>query len=290
MVSKATLLHLRIPFSFYLMPFFCFALSQSPDPNLTYLILSFIIIHLFFYPASNGYNSYYDKDEESIGGLENPPPVNKELLYVSLIFDGFALLLSLYISWQFALMLLGIGLVSKAYSHPSIRLKKYPVVGLITVALFQGAYTYLMSYMAINGTSFAPLSDPSVLFAAGLCSLMLFGSYPMTQVYQHGEDGRRGDVTMSRMLGIKGTFFWTAFIFSLTTAGFVVYFIHYYSLAIALLFPVFLLPTLVYFLQWFWRVWKDPKEADFKSTMKLNSLSSWSFIIFFLFLYMYKLV
>lgn len=286
MVSRATLLHLRIPFSFYLVPFFCFALSQSPDPNLTYLILSFIIIHLFFYPASNGYNSYYDKDEESIGGLENPPPVDTELLNVSLIFDGFALLLSFYISWQFALMLFIIGLVSKAYSHPAIRLKKYPILGLITVALFQGAYTYLMSYLAINGTDFAQLLVPKVLFAGGLCSIMLFGSYPMTQVYQHGEDGRRGDKTMSRMLGVQGTFLWTALVFLVATAGFVFYFIRYYSISIALLFPLFLLPTLIYFLMWFVRVRKDPAAADFKSTMKLNSLSSWCFVVFFLFLYM----
>jgi 4-hydroxybenzoate polyprenyltransferase len=288
MVSKSTILHLRIPFSFYLLPFFCFALSQSTDVKVPFLLLGFFVIHLFFYPASNGYNSYYDKDEESIGGLENPPPVNKELLYVSLLFDAVALILGILVNWQFAAMVFGIGMVSKAYSHPAIRLKKYPILGLITVAVFQGAYTYLMSYVAINGTNFSSLGDARILYAGGLCSLMLFGSYPMTQIYQHGEDGRRGDKTMSRMLGIQGTFFWTGAIFFLATVGFVLYFVTYYDWSIAVIFPAFLLPTLLYFFYWFLKVLKDPKEANFKATMRLNSISSCCFVAFFMFLYLYK--
>lgn len=286
MVSRATILHLRIPFSFYLMPFYFFALSQSPDPKPAFIILSFLIIHLFFYPASNGFNSYYDKDEESIGGLENPPPVSAELLRVSLLLDGLALLLCLYINWQFALMLFIIGAVSKAYSHPRVRLKKYPVLGLLTVAFFQGAFTFTMSYLAINGFEFGKVYDAKIWQAATLCALMLLGSYPMTQVYQHNEDGRRGDLTMSRLLGIHGTFIWTAIIFFMATAGFVLFISYYYSLLFAVAFPAFLFPTLVYFLLWYLRVRKNPAAADFRSTMKLNSLSSWCFVLFFLFLYL----
>ena len=285
MIKKSTLQHLRIPFSIFLMPFFCFAASQSVTPNLFFLLLSFIIIHLFFNPASNGFNSYYDKDEESIGGLENPPPVDKELLWVSLAFDVIGQLLCFLISWQFAVMVFIIGLMSKAYSHPAIRLKKYPILGLLTVAFFQGAWTYLMALLAIDGLTFEELWTDKNLFSAGLCSLLLFGSYPMTQVYQHGEDGRRGDQTISRMLGIKGTFYWTIAVFSIGTGAFILYFLTYYSLTLALIYPVFMGPTLVYFLLWFLRVLKDEKTADFKSTMNLNKISSVSFILWFTLLY-----
>ena len=288
MFKKSTFQHLRIPFSVYLMPFFCFAASQSSHPDWWNLFLAFIIIHLFFNPASNGFNSYYDKDEESIGGLENPPPVEKELLYVSLLFDLVGQLLCFLINWRFALMVFIIGIMSKAYSHPAIRLKKYPVLGLLTVAFFQGGWTYLMSLLAIDDLSFSDLCNEKSLFAAGLCSLLLFGSYPMTQVYQHNEDGRRGDNTISRMLGIKGTFYWTISVFSIGTAGFFLYFLHYYSLSIALLYPVFMTPTLVYFLLWFLRVLKEEKAADFRSTMNLNKISSLSFIALFTFLYFYS--
>ncbi len=288
MIKKSTLLHLRIPFSIFLMPFFCFAASQSQHPNGWYLLLSFVIIHLFFNPASNGFNSFYDKDEESIGGLETPPPVDKELLTVSLLVDLAGHLLCFIISWRFALMVFIIGLMSKAYSHPAIRLKKYPVAGLLTVAFFQGGWTYLMSLLAIDDLNFTDLITPQTLFAASLCTILLLGSYPMTQVYQHGEDGRRGDQTISRMLGIRGTFYWTIAVFSLGTAGFFIYFYTYYSLSIALIFPVFMLPTLGYFLWWFLKVLKDESSANFRSTMTLNKISSLSFITLFTFLYLHS--
>jgi 1,4-dihydroxy-2-naphthoate octaprenyltransferase len=179
-------------------------------------------------------------------------------------------------------------MVSRAYSHPAIRLKKFPIIGLIAVALFQGAHTFYMSIIGINGVSFESLLDEKILYGGSLCTLMLFGSYPMTQVYQHGEDGKRGDLTMSRMLGIEGTFLWTGGIFFLVSVGFFFYFLNFYSLNIALTFPLFLLPTLIYFSYWYLNVRGDKSKADFKSTMRLNTISSICFICFFLYLYMIK--
>jgi 1,4-dihydroxy-2-naphthoate octaprenyltransferase len=281
MIKQSTILHLRIPFSLYLLPFFCFAASQATKPNVWYLILSAIIIHLVFYPSANAFNSYYDKDEGSIGGLENPPPVDKEVLHVSYIFEFAALALSLLISWRFFIMIMIINLMFKAYSHPSIRLKKYPWLGLLTVALFQGGHTYMMSYMAINDSPFDALLEPSILIPAVLCTMLLLGSYPMTQIYQHDEDGRRGDLTISRQLGVKGTFIWTGIIYAFGISGFLAYLTSYYSFLFAIALLICLAPTLVFFIQWFLRVLKDESKADYRSTMKLNQISSLSFICFF---------
>src|ERR1051325_5485356 len=96
MFSKSTLLHLRIPFSYFLLPVYLFAVSVSPNITEKRLIWVFIILHFLLYPASNGFNSYFDKDEKSIGGLENPPPVNKSLYYVSLLFDAAAVVLAFF--------------------------------------------------------------------------------------------------------------------------------------------------------------------------------------------------
>ena len=68
-MKRSTWLHLRIPFSFYLLPIFCFAVSQAPHPRLAVTLLIAIILHLMAYPASQGFNSYYDRDQGSIGGL-----------------------------------------------------------------------------------------------------------------------------------------------------------------------------------------------------------------------------
>src|SRR5262245_40811926 len=131
MLSNSTIKLLRIPFSFFLSPLYFFALSQVPQINWTKAILIFFILHLLIYPASNGYNSYMDRDTESIGGLEKPPPPSRELFIVTIFLDVAGLLMSWLIDPLFALLMpLYIG-ASKAYSYRGIRLKKYPVVGYL---------------------------------------------------------------------------------------------------------------------------------------------------------------
>jgi len=282
MLSRSTLQHLRLPFSIFLMPVYCLALSQASGVEMGRAFLVFVAVHLFLYPASNGFNSYYDKDEQSIGGLEFPPPVTQDLLYVSLLFDAIAIGLGVLVSWQFAVLLLDSGLISKAYSHPAIRLKKYPWLGLLTVALIQGAYTYWMCYVGLTGTDWSIISEPRILAAAGLSALLLLGSYPMTQIYQHEEDSRRGDRTISLLLGIKGTFAWTAIVFTLAMAGFYGYFTRYYSLDVFLIFLFFLTPVLGYFLSWAWQTFRNPAKADYKHTMRLNLISSVCLVLAFL--------
>jgi 1,4-dihydroxy-2-naphthoate octaprenyltransferase len=260
---------------------FLFALSISPQRDWVNTALAFIAIHLFLYPASNGYNSFYDKDEKSIGGLENPPPVTKELLYVSWWFDGIALLIGLWINLYFAGALLLYGLVSKAYSYEGIRLKKRPIIGWLTVGVFQGGFTFLMCYLAINKVIPAQLLDERIMLGAILSTILLLGSYPMTQVYQHEEDAKRGDITISLLLGIKGTFLFTMIIFMIAAIGFSIYYYDYYGNIALIGFHIALLPVLVYFVSWFVQVNKDLKKANFRNTMRLNMLSSVCLIIFY---------
>jgi len=112
---------------------------------------------------------------------------------------------------------------------------------------------------------------------------MLFGSYPMTQVYQHEEDGKRGDETLSRMLGIMGTFHFTALMFAGASAGFCWYYMHYYGTTEALLFVAFLGPVLAYFGWWYLKVRQDASYANFTNTMRLNMVSSVCLSAYFIF-------
>nr|GFC50206.1 hypothetical protein [Tanacetum cinerariifolium] len=120
------------------------ALARRADPTGRYHALRvpfgwgrvaavFGILHLLVYPASNGYNSFYDKDEGSIGGLKAPPKVTPELLHLVWLFDFLALGCSLLLGWPFAGLVLVYLLVSKAYSYEGIRLKKYPLVSTAVV-------------------------------------------------------------------------------------------------------------------------------------------------------------
>ena len=280
--TQSTLLHLRIPFSFFLLPVYLFALSISPDYRFLDALLVFFIVHFLLYPASNGYNSYFDRDESSIGGLKHPPPVNQQLYYVSLGLDVAAIALGSLISDLFAGMLLVYGLVSKAYSHPAVRLKKHPIIGWLVAGFFQGFFTVLMVYVGVNRAGVVELGQPVVWVGALLTSTMLWGSYPMTQIYQHEEDLKRGDTTLSYQLGVRGTFHFTTVMFLLTIAGFWLYYQTWFVWWEGGLFLLFLLPVLLYFIRWYQRVRTDDRYANFQGTMRLNSLSGTCLNAFFL--------
>lgn len=282
MFTKSAWLHLRFPFSYFLLPIYLFAVGISPNLSESRLLWVFLILHFFLYPASNGFNSYFDKDEGSIGGLKNPPPVTKGLYFLSLIFDAAAIVLAyLKIGWPFAVMVFVYGMASKAYSHPSIRLKKYPVGGWLFTGFFQGFFTVLMCYMGINDFDWLPSLTPKMLFAGVLASAMLLGNYPMTQIYQHDEDASRGDITMSLKLGIRGTFYFTALCFGLATLGFLYFFNAFDYPKYALMFLLAMLPVVVFFTYWFLKTYRNPSQANYTNTMWLNLISATCLNVFF---------
>lgn len=286
MFSRSSWLHLRIHFSYYLLPVFLFSLTVSPNFTQRNLLWTFLIVHLFLYPASNGYNSFFDKDKQSIGGLKNPPQVRPGLYWLALVFDAIAIIWAYQISFEFAFMVFIYGLVSKAYSHPWIRLKKYPYTSWIIAGTFQGAFSFIMCYMGINGYSIANVLQPKVLTPALLTTLMLLANYPLTQIYQHQEDSARGDRTLSLTLGVKKTFIFVMLIFLISISGFVYYLLNFYNAYYLQVFLYSLVPVLIYFLFWMWRSFKDESKANYNSAMWMNFISATCMNFFFIYLFL----
>jgi 1,4-dihydroxy-2-naphthoate octaprenyltransferase len=252
------------------MPVYWFALSQVNKINRGDAILIFIILHLLVYPASNGYNSYMDRDTGSIGGIKNPLQPTKQLFYVTVIMDVTAIMLSFLITPVFASGILLYILASRAYSWRKIRLKKYPVIGYLTVILFQGAVTFFLVYHGSesNHTTTAPV------IAMTAASLLIGGFYPLTQIYQHEDDLEDGVQTISYKLGYKGTFIFTGIIYAMAFTMLALQFSLNLELDRFLILQIFMLPVLVYFFMWFNKVLKNTKEANFKNTMRMNLLAS----------------
>ncbi|RNI31227.1 UbiA family prenyltransferase [Rufibacter latericius] len=276
---------LRIPFSLFLMPIFWFALSAEPDVSLWRGLAVFLILHLLVYPASNGYNSYYDRDEGSIGGLKHPPKVTELLYWLVLVFDVLSVVLAAFLSWLFGAMVLLYLLVSKAYSYEGIRLKKYPILSTLVVVIFQGAFTFAMVQVGIGVSEETILSKNNLLLAL-VSSLFLCGSYPLTQVYQHEEDARRGDETLSLKLGLWGTFLFAATSLLIATG---LLFYTYWQRGESWHSLFFLMgtgPVLMVFSQWLWKVKQDTAAANYENTMRMNKVSSlcmsFSFILILL--------
>ena len=264
---------MRIPFSIFLMPIFWFALIplEWTGENIYHIALQFLILHLFVYPASNGYNSYFDRDESPIGGLESPPPVSQKLWYLVLAFDGLAVVLSLLIGWKFALGILIYLLVSKAYSWDKIRLKKWPLISTLVVVGFQGGFTFFLIGMPYdlqeNFVAFNPI-------LALVSSLFLAGSYPLTQIYQHKEDAERGDKTLSILLGIKGTFLFAGGLFTLATG---LLFYTFWQTNHATYFYIYLaatVPVVGFYSSWFSQYLQGNDVINYRKAMQMNKISS----------------
>jgi 1,4-dihydroxy-2-naphthoate octaprenyltransferase len=270
MLSRNTIKLLRIPFSIFLSPLYFFALSQVPDIKWEKAILIFIILHFLIYPASNGYNSFMDRDTESIGGLEKPPPPSRELYHLTIVLDLLAIGLSFLVSPFFAAMIpLYIG-ASKAYSYRRIRLKKYPVIGYLTVIIFQGALTFWLVYFGAGGL--APSSTPWQGML--ICALLIGGFYPLTQIYQHKQDLEDGVETISYKLGYKGTFVFCAIVYFIAWLTMAQFFINSHQVVKFWVVSIFFVPVIVYFIWWFGKVIKDTKAASFKNTMVMNWIAS----------------
>jgi len=279
--DRDTLLHLRLPFSFFLLPVFCFGLSEALPVDWKNTALVFIVLHFFIYPGSNIYNSYMDKDKGSIGGLRNPPPVTRKLYYVSIIFDGVGLLLSWLISWKMLLLMLVYVGVSKAYSWRGVRLKKYGWIGWLVVMAFQGGYTFLLVNIAAENELNEAWLDGKKAWAMLIASLLIGGFYPLTQIYQHEEDSERGDLTVSYKLGVTGTFIFSALLFLGACAAAWFYFSGFYSAHHFLIFIVCLVPVIIYFLYWFVKSMQDKAAADFSHAMRMTFISSVCMIVCF---------
>ena len=252
------------------MPVFWFALSQTKAIETANTILIFIILHLMVYPASNGYNSYMDRDTESVGGIKNPKQPTKQLFYITVMMDLVAVALSCMISFYFAAGIIAYILASRAYSYRGIRLKKYPVAGYLTVVFFQGAVTF---FLVMHGCSTDKTLQVPV---AGMiaASLLIGGFYPLTQIYQHKQDKADGVTTLSILLGYSGTFIFTAVIYIFAVAALAYQLNTNNQFNHFLIIQVFFLPVLAYFFWWYRQVRSEHTAASFVNTMRMNMLAS----------------
>jgi 1,4-dihydroxy-2-naphthoate polyprenyltransferase len=270
MLQRSTIQLLRFHFSFFLLPVYLFALTQVPAIDPARALLIFFILHVLVYPASNGYNSYMDRDEDSIGGIKKPLPPTRQLFYVSICLDLIAIVLSCFITWWFAICIIAYIAASRAYSYRGIRLKKYPILGYLTVIIFQGSLTFFMVYHGSdeNYTLQVPWSG---IIAAGL---LIGGFYPLTQVYQHEADRKDGVKTISALLGYRGTFIFTAVVYTLAMSVLAFMFIRSEQQIKFFVLATLMTPILVYFFNWAAKVWKDVHTANFQYTMRMNLLAS----------------
>jgi 1,4-dihydroxy-2-naphthoate polyprenyltransferase len=278
MVQPSTIQLLRFHFSFFLLPVFLFAVSQLPQVNWSTTIPLFLILHLLVYPSSNGYNSYMDRDESPIGGLAKPMQPTRQLFVVSVVMDCIAIVASLAISWLTALGILLYIIASRAYSYRGVRLKQYPVLGFMTVFIFQGALVFFITYHAGH----PQLTTHVPLIPCIIASLLIGALYPLTQIYQHEDDKRDGVTTISYLLGKRGTFLFCMLQFVGATVLIYTLFNSQGRPNHFLLYLLVLLPVVLFFLYWMKNVWQNDEAASFRNSLRMNVVSTFCTTAFFI--------
>jgi 1,4-dihydroxy-2-naphthoate octaprenyltransferase len=270
LLYRSTIQLLRFPFSYFLMPVYWFALSFVNDIQPGRALLVFFLLHFLLYPSSNGYNSYMDRDVDSIGGIEKPMEPSRQLYYVTVIMDVCAALLSFIISKYFAAAFIFYIICSRLYSYRGIRLKRFAIIGYLTVIINQGALTFFIVYHSASSS----LSLNAPLHGTLAAIFLIGGFYPITQIYQHEADAKDGVHTISMLLGKRGTFIFCGIMYTIA----LIMLWHYYQVSHQILsfciLLIFFIPVLVFFLKWILKVWRNEKMADFKHTMQMNWLAS----------------
>lgn len=280
--DKSTVKHLRLPFSFFLMPVFLFAVSQAGSIDWQTTTIAFVILHLFVFPSSNGYNSFQDRDTGSIGGLKHPPKVSRNLYHATLLMDSVAVIGGLLISYSFSLLVFIFILISRAYSYRNLRLKQYAVIGFLTVFLFQGAFVYLMASAAISTFTFTSFFTLNNIICMSVASFFIGSVYPLTQIYQHEADKKDGVTSISYKLGYNGTFVFSGILFSIASVFLYYYFSLKHQQIAVVLFLILMLPVIIDLSVWFAKVRKNTDNANFENTMKMNLLTSSCMNLYFL--------
>lgn len=252
------------------MPVYWFALSFVPVISWPRALLIFLLVHILLYPASNGYNSYMDRDTDSIGGLANPMQPTKQLFIATVIMDVAGAALSFLVSNIFASLYIFYIICSRLYSYRNIRLKQFAITGYLTVILNQGGIIFFMVYHGASASF-----STNVPWQGWLAACFLIGGfYPITQVYQHKADLADGVNTISMLLGKRGTFIFCACMYAIAFSLLFVYYNSMHKTGLFFVLQVFFIPVIIYFLRWLLMVWKDASTADFKHTMRMNWLAS----------------
>ena len=200
--------HLRLPFQFGLAPFYLLGLYLAGVPPRVAWILPFLAVHIGLYGGATVLNSYYDKDEGPIGMLKRPPPVTRGMLVASVVLQMASIVVICLQGRWAGIVAACMFIMSLAYSHPRLRLKGSTVGGLVTVAIGQGALAVLLGFFAAGATQ----PGPRIWLAALATSVLVLGFYPLTQIYQIIEDGRRGDRTLPVWLGWQGAMIYSGLV------------------------------------------------------------------------------
>jgi 1,4-dihydroxy-2-naphthoate octaprenyltransferase len=225
-----------------------------------------------------------DRDITPIGGLRTPLQPTRQLYRITILMDALAIILGLFISIYFSVGILLYILASRAYSSRQIRLKRFPVIGFLTVFIFQGALVYYITYIGTNTST--ELNVP--ILPCIISSCLIAALYPLTQIYQHQEDRADGVITISYLVGKRGTFILSMGLFLAATFLMYLHFERKNEVNNWVRYLLIMLPVVLFFLTWMRKVWISDQEANFKNSLRMNVIATLCTTVYFVTLILSK--
>jgi 1,4-dihydroxy-2-naphthoate octaprenyltransferase len=192
------LVHVRWPVQSYVLAGFLFGMALARVPLDGTALLAFCS-WLLLCAGLTVFNSYYDKDEEPVGGMRRPPKVTRSLLYGSLAMEAVALGLSALVNPRFLALAILTAILYFFYSHEAFRWKS---IGLLAVVL--NSILGFMTILAAALLTPAPFA-PVVLWGGLTAALFKASVYMMMQVHQIEDDRARGDISIAVQFGRQAT-------------------------------------------------------------------------------------
>ncbi len=163
-------------------------------------LLGLAVWVIFLNGGTLAINSVFDKDEGDIGYLNAPPPLPRHLLAFSVALLAGGQLLAFALPPAFRVAYAICFVLSILYSVPPFRFKAVAGVDWVINMWGFGTLTPFAGWAATG----RPLDAGHALVLLAFCPLFA-GLYPLTQLYQMEEDGRRGDRTLALLLGLRAS-------------------------------------------------------------------------------------
>lgn len=204
---KAFLSHLRLHYQFLILSgAFLSGAVFAVGTDRSELWIGFLSVHILLFGGVTVYNSYWDKDTGPIGGLRAPPPLAPWTLPASWLAQFLGLALALRVSLHAAAAYAASMLFFWAYSRPGIRWKGRPLLSLAAIGANTGVCGFLLGYLHGGRAAVTPAAAVTPEAAAGSIGVacLIVSLFPMSQVYQVGEDLLRKDMTFTARYGLRG--------------------------------------------------------------------------------------
>ncbi len=203
--TRHVALHLRLPVQVTLAPLYLWGVFGAAGRLSAATVTAFLALHIFLYGGATLFNSYYDRDDGPVIGMERPLTLPPWALPFSLLWQALGALLALTISPPFVVFYLAYAVAGILYSHPVPRLKGNPYLSTLLILVFQGWGGFLAGWLAGTGGAL-PLGDARFWGLGLVAAGATLGLYPLTQVFQIDEDAARGDRTLAMVLGPTRSF------------------------------------------------------------------------------------